>query len=78
MSFRKTAYPPYLYEDLAKMIKQITEIAIQGSILDNVFGFELPRFYIRKETNHKKKKEFHLGFATDSFLSDFKRQDVLD
>ena len=67
-----------MYEDLAKMIKQITEIAIQGSILDNVFGFELPRNDIRKGTNHKKKKGFHLGFAADSFLSDFKRQDVLD
>lgn len=37
-----------MYEDLAKMIKQIIEIVKQGNILDKVSGFELPRFDIEK------------------------------
>lgn len=43
-----------------KMIKKTIEIVIQGIILDKVSGFELLRFDIDKETNHKK-LEFHLG-----------------
>lgn len=59
------------------MIKKTIEIVIQGIILDKVSGFELLRFDIDKETNHKK-LEFHLGFATDPILSDLKRQVALD
>ena len=67
-----------MYQDLTKMINRVIEIVIQGSILNKVFWFKHPRFDIEKKTNHKKKKEFHLGFATDSILSDLKRQDVFD
>ena len=69
---------PYMCNDLSKMIQQIIEIVIQGSILDKVSGFKLPRFDIKKETNHKNKKEFHLRLATNSILSNLKRQDVFD
>ena len=46
--------------------------------MDKVSGFKLPRFDIKKETDHKNKKEFHLRLATNSILSNLKRQDVFD
>ena len=55
---------PYMYSDIAKLIRSLTQIVVMHDIIDGCMpGQDLRKINLEKENVYKKKKEFYLGFT---------------
>ena len=69
---------PYLHGDLVKLFKSVLKLVIKDDVIDKcATSCMLTKIDFKKKANFKDNQESHLGFATESILSELMRKDVL-
>ena len=69
---------PYFYHDLVSMFRSVLQLVVKEDVLQKcASGQDLLKIDLDNKETFKKKKEFHLGFSTESLLKDLKRKDMV-
>ena len=70
---------PFLYTDLSQLLRSVLTLVVKEDVLQACSsGLQLSKSDLDKQIMFKKKRCFHLGFATESNLAELRKKDVVN